>query len=163
MSSFSIDFESIQNFIILFQSRCMSDPTISDIDFKNIMAWVCTTLKVSSSGILRTVDNLERGLPPEPGWSQRMSHRSRGMKSIPRGQMWIVIFGVRILFYQLLVKNITIQIFKLVKNFCFIFDFFRNRENETEMAYRIFGNCIWRSKFCSDEFHFRWLKTVLSR
>ena len=36
----SIDFESIQKFIILFQSRCMSDPTLSDIDFKNKMAWV---------------------------------------------------------------------------------------------------------------------------
>ena len=34
----SIDFESIQKFIILFQSRCMSDPTLSDIDFKNKMA-----------------------------------------------------------------------------------------------------------------------------
>ena len=39
-----IDFESI--FIILFQSRCMSDPSISDIDFKNKMALIWTTLKI---------------------------------------------------------------------------------------------------------------------
>ena len=31
----SIDFESMQKFIILFQSRCMLDSTLSDIDFKN--------------------------------------------------------------------------------------------------------------------------------
>ena len=35
---FSIDFETIEKFIIQFQSRSMSDPTLSDIDFKNIMA-----------------------------------------------------------------------------------------------------------------------------
>jgi len=29
-----------------FQSRCMSDPLLSDIDFKNKMAWVWTTLKL---------------------------------------------------------------------------------------------------------------------
>ena len=29
-----IDFESIYDFIIQFQSRCLSDPTLSDIDFK---------------------------------------------------------------------------------------------------------------------------------
>ena len=33
----SIDLEK---FIIQFQSRSMSDPTLSDIDFKNEMAWV---------------------------------------------------------------------------------------------------------------------------
>ena len=30
--------------MILFQSRCMSDPTLSDIDFKNKMVLVGTTL-----------------------------------------------------------------------------------------------------------------------
>ena len=40
-------------------------------------------------------------------------------------------------------------------------NFLFNRENETEMAYRIFGNCIWRSKYCLDDFHFRWLKTAI--
>ena len=32
---------------IQFQSRPVSDPTFSDIDFKNKMAWVWTTLKIS--------------------------------------------------------------------------------------------------------------------
>ena len=40
----AIDFESIWKFIIQFQSRSMSDPPLSDIDFKNKMAWVRTTL-----------------------------------------------------------------------------------------------------------------------
>ena len=40
-----IDFASLQKFIIQFQSRCMSDPNLSDIDFKNKMTWVWTTLK----------------------------------------------------------------------------------------------------------------------
>jgi len=31
---------------IQFQSRPVSDPTFSDIDFKNKMAWVWTTLKI---------------------------------------------------------------------------------------------------------------------
>ena len=31
--------------VIQIQSRSMSDPTLSDIDFKNRMAWVWTTLK----------------------------------------------------------------------------------------------------------------------
>ena len=41
---FSIDFKSVRKFIVQFQSRCMSDPPFSDIDFKNKMAWVWTTL-----------------------------------------------------------------------------------------------------------------------
>jgi len=44
MTSSSVDFESIYKFIILFYRRSMSDPTFSDIDFKNKMAWVWTTL-----------------------------------------------------------------------------------------------------------------------
>ena len=39
----SIDFEAIQKFIIQFQSH-MSDPLLSDIDFKNNLARVWTTL-----------------------------------------------------------------------------------------------------------------------
>ena len=35
MMSSSIDFESISKFIIQFQSRCMSDPILFDIDVKN--------------------------------------------------------------------------------------------------------------------------------
>ena len=34
MTSTWIDFESIYKFIIQLQCRCMSDPTLSDIDFK---------------------------------------------------------------------------------------------------------------------------------
>ena len=45
MTSPPIDFESIKKFIIQCQRRSMSDPTFSDIDFKNKMAWVWTTLK----------------------------------------------------------------------------------------------------------------------
>jgi len=30
----------------------MSDPTLSDIDFKNKMAWVCTTLNFESNKYL---------------------------------------------------------------------------------------------------------------
>ena len=40
----SINFGSILKFNIHFLSRSMSDPTLSDIDFKNKMAWVWTTL-----------------------------------------------------------------------------------------------------------------------
>ena len=32
-------------FIIQIQSRCISDPTLSDIDFKNKVAWVRTILE----------------------------------------------------------------------------------------------------------------------
>ena len=39
----SVDFESIE---IQFPSRSMSDPPLSDIDFKNKMDWVWTTLKL---------------------------------------------------------------------------------------------------------------------
>ena len=46
MTSSSIDFESKLKFIILFQSRCMSDTTLSDIDIKNKMDLVWTTLKI---------------------------------------------------------------------------------------------------------------------
>ena len=42
---FGVDLE------IQFQSRCMSDPTISDIDFTNKMAWVWTTLKISNQDL----------------------------------------------------------------------------------------------------------------
>ena len=38
---FGVDLE------IQFQSRCMSDPTLSDIDFRNKMAWVWTTLNLN--------------------------------------------------------------------------------------------------------------------
>ena len=41
----SIDSKSIEYDVIEIQSRSMSDPTFSDIDFKNKMAWVWTTLK----------------------------------------------------------------------------------------------------------------------
>ena len=41
-NQFRVDLE------IQFQSRSMSDPTLSDIDFKIKMVWVCTTLKSSS-------------------------------------------------------------------------------------------------------------------
>ena len=42
----SIDSKSIEQDIIEIQSRSMSDPTFSDIDLKNKMAWVGTTLNL---------------------------------------------------------------------------------------------------------------------
>ena len=39
-----IDSESIENGVILFQSRSMSDPNLSDIVFENQMALVWTIL-----------------------------------------------------------------------------------------------------------------------
>ena len=35
--------------VIKIQRRSMSDPTVSDIDFENKMAWVWTTLKNRST------------------------------------------------------------------------------------------------------------------
>ena len=37
--------KSIEYDVIEIQSRYMSDPTLSDIDLKNKIAWVGTTLK----------------------------------------------------------------------------------------------------------------------
>ena len=45
MMSFLIDYKSIEDDVIQIQSRSMSDPTFSDIDFKIKMAWIWTTLK----------------------------------------------------------------------------------------------------------------------
>ena len=38
-------FKSIEDDVIQIQSRSMSDPSLSGMDFKNKMAWVWTTLK----------------------------------------------------------------------------------------------------------------------
>ena len=43
LNRFEVDLE------IQFQRRCMSDPTLSDIDFRDKMAWVWTTLKTDVS------------------------------------------------------------------------------------------------------------------
>ena len=40
-----IESKLIEDGVIQIQSRSMSDPSLSDIDFKNEMAWVSTTLK----------------------------------------------------------------------------------------------------------------------
>ena len=42
MMKFSMDSKSIE--VDVIQSRSMSDPTLSDIDFKNKMAWFWTAL-----------------------------------------------------------------------------------------------------------------------
>ena len=44
MMNFLIDYKSIEDDIIHIQSRSMSDPTFSDIDFKNELAWVWNIL-----------------------------------------------------------------------------------------------------------------------
>ena len=41
----SFEFESISKFIIQFLSRCKSDPSLFDIDFKHKMASIWTTHK----------------------------------------------------------------------------------------------------------------------
>ena len=45
MMNFQIDSKSIEDDDICIQSRSLPDPTVSDIDFKNKMALVWTTLK----------------------------------------------------------------------------------------------------------------------
>ena len=45
MMNFQIDSKSIEDDFIQFKSRSKSDPTLSDIDIKNKMAWVWTALK----------------------------------------------------------------------------------------------------------------------
>ena len=45
MMNFQIDSKSIKVNVIQIQSRSLSDSPRSDIDFKNKMAWVWTTLK----------------------------------------------------------------------------------------------------------------------
>ena len=51
MDSKSID-------VIQIQSRSMSDPPLSDIDFKNKMAWVWTTLKRTTFKSVTIVETL---------------------------------------------------------------------------------------------------------
>ena len=63
MTSSSIDLESIEKLIIKFQSRCISDPPLSDIGFKNKMAWVWTILK---NIVINYKLNLENLLLPRP-------------------------------------------------------------------------------------------------
>ena len=49
LMNFLIDYKSIKDDIIHIQSRSMSDPTFSDIDFKKKMALVWTTLNFSNT------------------------------------------------------------------------------------------------------------------
>ena len=46
MKNFLINLKTIEDDVIQIQSRSMSDPTLSDIHFKNKMALVWTTLKI---------------------------------------------------------------------------------------------------------------------
>ena len=45
MNPISIDSKSIEYDVIEIQSRSMSDPSFPDIDFRDPILWVCTTLK----------------------------------------------------------------------------------------------------------------------
>ena len=49
--NFQIDSESVEENVISVQTRSVSDPPPSDIDFKNKMAWVRTTLKIWRSAL----------------------------------------------------------------------------------------------------------------
>ena len=51
MMNIKIVSKLIEDGIIQIHSRSMSDPTISDIDFTNKMAWVWTTLKISNQDL----------------------------------------------------------------------------------------------------------------
>ena len=57
ISFFSIDSKLIENDV--FHSRSMSDPPLSDIYFKNKMAWVWTTLYCKSGISNHPVINLD--------------------------------------------------------------------------------------------------------
>ena len=46
MMNFQIDSKLTDEYVNQIQSRSMSDPTFSDIDFKNKMVWVWTTLNI---------------------------------------------------------------------------------------------------------------------
>ena len=59
MIKFEMDSKSIENNVIQIQSRSMSDPLLSDIDFKNKMAWVWTTLNCKSGISNHPVINLD--------------------------------------------------------------------------------------------------------
>ena len=59
MMNFSIDSKLIEDNVIQIQSRSMSDPLLSDIDFKNKMAWVWTTLNCKSGISNHPVINLD--------------------------------------------------------------------------------------------------------
>ena len=52
MVKFSVDSKSIEDDVIQIQSRSMPDPTLSDIDFKNMVDLVWTTLKIKHSFVL---------------------------------------------------------------------------------------------------------------
>ena len=57
MTVFLIEFLSIEKFIIQFQSRCMSDPSVSDIDLQNQLAW--TTLRYWKPWFTRFYKNIQ--------------------------------------------------------------------------------------------------------
>ena len=52
MMNFSIDSISIEDDVIQIQSRSMSDPTLSDIDFKIKMGWAWTALKIPNTVVI---------------------------------------------------------------------------------------------------------------
>ena len=61
MTNFLIDYKSIEDDIILIDSRSMSDPPLSDIDFENEKAWVWSPdsglrLKIWSRNMSQNLD-----------------------------------------------------------------------------------------------------------
>ena len=59
MVKFSVDSKSIEDDVIQLQSLSESDPPLSDIYFKNKMAWVWTTLNCKSGISNHPVINLD--------------------------------------------------------------------------------------------------------
>ena len=53
-----MDSKSIEDDVIQIQARSMSDPPLSDIDFKNKMTWVWTTLKRTTFESVTIVETL---------------------------------------------------------------------------------------------------------
>ena len=57
MMNFETNSKSVEDNVIQVQGRSMSDPPFFDIDFKNKMAWVWTTLKNSFSAFKISLKN----------------------------------------------------------------------------------------------------------
>ena len=60
MTNFWIDSKLIEDDVIQIQCRSMSDPPLSDIDFKNKMAWVWIIVKSESQPRDQSINELNR-------------------------------------------------------------------------------------------------------
>ena len=63
--TFKINSRSIADDVIQIQSRSLSDPPLSEIDFKNKIAWVWTNLNILGWALGRLPDGTEGVYPSE--------------------------------------------------------------------------------------------------